>query len=140
MCLRPSCGGNCKFRTSNRFGDITIADFKNKEAVLPHLKDHRNYSTIVVNSKKGDEVFKKLSNKMDILRCAIDDVKKYNPLFYRHTTDNKFRNEFFKDYQDGLTMDALIDKYVSNQKPRFKQRIAMLIPYGFKNWYRNHHN
>ena len=57
LCLRKSCGENCKFRNRNRMSDITIADFKGKLKVFPNMFDHRNYSTIIFNSKKGDSVF-----------------------------------------------------------------------------------
>lgn len=140
LCLRPSCGSNCKFRSPNRLGDITIADFKNKNGVFPKLKDYKNYSTIVVNSEKGDTVFNELQNKMNILSCEIEDIKKYNPLFYKYTNDNPRRDEFFKDYSNGLKIGLLINKYSSNQKPSNKQLIKDLIPYRFKVWYRNLHN
>lgn len=140
LCLRPSCGSNCKFRSSNRLGDITIADFKNKSGIFPKLKDYKNYSTIIVNSEKGDIVFNELHNKMSILSCEIEDIKKYNPLFYKHTKDNPRRDEFFEDYLNGLEIDLLINKYSSNQKQRNKQLIKDLIPYRFKVWYRNLHN
>ena len=137
LCLRPSCASNCKFRCSNRLGDITIADFKNKELVFPRLMDYRNYSTIVVNSKKGDLVFNILKNYMKVLPCKLDDIKRYNPLFYKHTDDNPLRNDFFKDYTNGVKMEELVDKYIA--KPNIS-KITILkefIPYRIKAWYRN---
>lgn len=137
LCLRPSCGINCRFRTSNRQGDITIADFKNKKNVFPKLKDYRNYSSIVINSKRGDIVFKKLHNNMDILPCTLDDIKENNPLFYKHTNSNPLRDDFFKDYIEGQAIDLLIKKYLVKIKPNIFHKIYDLMPYCFKIYYRN---
>lgn len=138
LCLRPSCGSNCKFRTSNRLSDITIADFKNKSGVFPKLRDHRNYSTIVVNSSKGLAVFNGMRDRMTMLDCDLDDIKRHNPLFYRQTTDNQLRDEFFNDYSNGLEMDLLIKKYLPPQREfGRKQCYKNFIPYRLKMWYRN---
>jgi coenzyme F420-reducing hydrogenase beta subunit len=137
LCLRPSCANNCKFRSINRMGDITIADFKNKEWVFPKLMDYRNYSTIVVNSKKGDFIFKILQNRMKVLPCELDDIKRYNPLFYKYTKDNPLRNDFFKDYTNGVKMEELINKYISKQGTSKIALFKDFIPYRIKAWYRN---
>ena len=118
LCLRNSCQSNCRFRTANRMGDITIGDFKNKDKVFPKLKDYRNYSTIVVNSRKGDVVFKQLKERMDIIPCDIEDIKKYNPLFYRTTYDNPLRDQFFYDFVQGMEIDELVEKYKTKYKEK----------------------
>lgn len=137
LCLRPSCGRNCKFRSINRFSDITIADFKNKSDVFPKLRDSKNYSTIIVNSMKGSKVFKGLQKNMNILACELDDIKKYNPLFCKHTKDNPLRNEFFIDYIEGVELDLLVKKYSSKRVSKIKQFFKDIIPHRFKVWYRS---
>jgi coenzyme F420-reducing hydrogenase beta subunit len=137
LCLRPSCANNCKFRSSNRLGDITIADFKNKEGVFPRLMDYKNYSTVVVNSKKGDLIFNILQNRMKVLPCELDDIKRYNPLFYRHTKDNPQRKDFFKDYTSGVKMEELINKYIPKQRTSKIAAFKDFIPYIIKLWYRS---
>ncbi len=95
-CLRPSCGENCIYRNENRVGDITIADFKGLEEVFPYLSgDKKNFSTIVCNTSKGFSVVEKLKPEMRMYKCNIEDVKQYNPLFYRQTWNSKNRNNFF---------------------------------------------
>lgn len=132
LCLRDSCQSNCQFRNVNRMGDITIADFKAKRKIFPNLIDYRNYSTIVVNTKKGNEVYNDLNQKMDIYPCDIEDIKKYNPLFYRTTKGNAFRNDFFDDFENGMKMKNLISKYVSRKDKSIKDHIKKVIPFKVK--------
>jgi coenzyme F420-reducing hydrogenase beta subunit len=134
LCLRSSCQSNCKYRTSNRMGDLTIADFKNKSRVFPKVKDYKNYSTIVVNSKKGDIIFSKLDERMDIIYCDLEDIKRYNPLFYRTTYDNLLRDQFFEDFVKGMGIEELIEKYIPNKNRRRWGLLKDLIPYRCKQW------
>jgi len=134
LCLRPSCGNNCKFRTEKRLGDITIADLKGKNRVFPKLMDYRNYSAVVVNSEKGDEVFHRLSERMDILTFDLAQLEKYNPLFSMTTSDNPLRSSFFKDFQEGLDIATLARKYVPVRSLGQLDRIKDFVPYRLRSW------
>ena len=99
-CLRKSCGKNCIYRTKNRLGDITIGDFKGLTKIFPNLIGcKKNYSTIVVNTKKGEKIIELLNINMQILECSIQDIEKYNPLFSRHTYFSEKRDDFFEAYK-----------------------------------------
>jgi len=131
LCLRRSCAENCRFRNAGRFGDLTLGDFKNRERVFPRLMDYRNYSTVVVNTKKGERVFHIVSKSMKVLQCSIEQVKRYNPLFYRQTETNNLRDNFFRDYLSGNTLDQLVLRY-TNKKSRGMRFLKDLIPYRTK--------
>lgn len=132
--LRPSCSDNCPFRNQQRQGDITIADFKGLTSVFPHLLGaKKNYSTIVVNTNKGADVVSQLSQTMNILPCALDDIKKYNPLFCTHTWSSKGRDCFFADFIQ--SPDAAIENWTSPAQvcPRtIKGILQELIPEGLR--------
>ena len=99
-CLRKSCGENCRYRNQNRTGDITIADFKGLHNIFPNLIGcKRNYSTIVINSPKGESILPDLTKSMSMLEASVDDVVKYNPLFDHHTWFSKDRDKFFQDFK-----------------------------------------
>lgn len=132
LCIRPSCQGNCRYRNKNRLSDITIADFKGKSRIFPLDKDSRNYSTIVINSEKGESVFKNLHNRMKILECEMKDIEKYNPLFFKHTQDNYNRDNFFKDYINGISINELTSKYTKKEKRALINKVKKAIPYRFK--------
>lgn len=100
LCLRPCCGKNCEFRSENRQGDITIADFKGLADVFPNLRfSKKNFSTIVANTNKGKEIALRLKDTSIMYHVSTEDIKKYNPLFYRQTWFSEKRDAFFKDYR-----------------------------------------
>ena len=97
--LRPSCGENCKYRDIRRMGDITIADFKGLTKIYPDLLGtKRNWSTVVSNTKKGELISSSLCTTMQVRRCSIDDIIKYNPLFAHQTKSSENRKYFFEDF------------------------------------------
>ena len=104
LCIRKSCGEHCIFRNENRQGDITIADFKHIEKVSKEfVSSDKNYSTIVLNTAQGKDLFDSLNERMDLREVDIDIIKKYNPLFYRHTISAHNRDAFFNDYNENHT-------------------------------------
>ena len=128
LCLRDSCGDICRYRKPIRYSDITIADFKGNL----NIKDPRRYSTIITNSKKGENVLKILNKRMNLYDYNIELIKKNNPLFFHTTYENPKRNEFFNDFTKGLSIEDLVVKYVPKQKFKIKNFIVKLIPYDIK--------
>lgn len=130
LILRKSCAENCRYRHEKRMGDITIADLKKKNIVLPQCyQDFRNFSTIVVNSEKGKRLVEQLSKDNIIFECSIDSVKKYNPLFYTGAKGNENRDAFFEKYtsQDKV---KVIQQYTKPAKPDgFICEIQERLPY-----------
>ncbi len=99
-CLRPSCNAACTFRKEQREGDLTIADFKGLHQIFPSLSGTvKNYSTIVANTTKGKQVAALLEKSMRVRYCDVEDVKKHNPLYCRHTYSSNTRDNFFKEFQ-----------------------------------------
>lgn len=134
LCLRSSCGENCKFRKRNRLGDLTIADFKGKFNIFPRMMDHRNYSTIVVNSQKGNSVYRNLQSSMKTLRCSLDDIERFNPLFFKTTKENAHRKKFFEAYSVEPDIDGLIRQFVP-ARPTWKKYVGLkdiFIPFHLK--------
>lgn len=111
ICLRKSCGENCKFRNINRQGDFTIADFNEKYKAFPKLNDYRNYSTIVFNNEQGRRLIPYLQNNMNLYGCDLEHICKYNPLFCKTTKGNQRRDDFFKEYVEGKSIVDLVEKY-----------------------------
>ena len=130
LCLRKSCGYNCKYRNSNRQGDITIADFKGLEAVFPRLKGSKfNYSTVVANTAKGKSVVNQIKKEMEMHKCSVDDVIRYNPLFSHQTWFSEDRDMFFCDFTED--QHAAMEKWTipaKESKTTFKRRLYGFLP------------
>ena len=118
LCLRASCGENCKFRNKNRLGDLTIADLKAKHSIFPYMIDNRNYSTIAVNSKKGEMVLAAIGKQMKMYPLPMSAIKKYNPLFFETTKGNSNRDLFFEDFVNSSDFGDVFPKYVSKEPRR----------------------
>ena len=133
--LRPSCGDNCKYRNSQRQGDITIADFKGMPIIFPELRfSKKNWSTIIINSERGEHCVNQLSQSMEIKNISLDDVVRFNPLFSHQTkaiSDRElFFNEFKKDKQSAIkkwTMPMVF------HKTTFRKKVQFLLPQGLLN-------
>lgn len=132
LCLRDSCGEHCLFRTNKRWSDITIADFNGLGVVFPNLKDNRGYSTVIINSKVGEAVYERLSKRMEMHECPIEELRKWNPLFFGTTPENRNRNAFFEDFIAGMRISELRKKYVVEKKKISFSWIKEHIPYNIK--------
>ena len=131
LCLRPSCGKNCKFRSEHRQGDVTIADFKGLSTVVPDLNGaKRNYSTIVFHTDKAYKLLPKLRARMDMRPCSIDDIKKYNPLYCGQTWFSENRDLFFRDFVEN-PKNAInqYTKTVTISKLSLKKKMWMALPH-----------
>lgn len=130
LCLRPSCSNNCKFRSADRQGDITIADFKGLDKVFPELGGELyNYSSIIINSQKGEELLSLLSKSMVLHECDKSDIIKYNPLFAGHTWTNSDREIFFDDFIKSPS--EAINKWTlpeTDFKQSWKRKVFRLFP------------
>lgn len=131
VCLRKSCIGICKYRNTNRFSDITMADLNQKMKVLPKNKDYRNYSSVVVNTEKGKEVFNLIQDRLIIYPCNIETIKLINPLFFKNISHNVNRNEFFEKYKQGISIEELSKEFGVNP-PKGIYKIKNYIPFRLK--------
>ncbi len=115
LLIRPSCG-ECKFANKNRVGDLTIADFKKKHELLPEAKGLDNFSTIIVNSEKGQKVFEQLQKYMEIYFVNINDIVNTNPPLRKASNMNKNRDKLFQDLIKGESVDIVLRRYISSPK------------------------
>ena len=133
--LRPSCGENCKYRSEDRQGDITIADFKGLTSVFPELAGtKRNYSAIVFDSSKFENIIEKLKLNMEVKCADIDDIKQYNPLFYKQTFFSKNRDYFFEQFKnDNFKAIEAYTRECEINKTNLKNKIYNLLPFKIRN-------
>ncbi len=132
LCLRGSCGEHCRYRHINRYGDFTIADFNAFPAVFPDIKDGRNYSTLICNTKKASNLVPILDKRLVLLSCPIEKIMQYNPLLVRSTPENPYRTACLEDFEKGFSVKELVIKYVAKPRLFTLSGIKQYIPYKIK--------
>lgn len=112
--LRESCH-TCKYTSSHREGDITLADFWGYQ---PSCFKMRNYnkgiSVLAANSDKGIDLFDKIKNSLNFEAVSLEAAFKTNKSFSEPYAIAKEKlNDFWNDYDNGLSTDKLCKKYVT---------------------------
>ena len=109
VCLRDSCY-DCKFKKKIRKSDITLADFWGIGNVDKDLNDNKGISLVIVNSKKGQELFEKINKKLIYKIVDFEEAIKYNPNMTKSTKIQSKREKFFNDLNNNK-LDSLVKKY-----------------------------
>lgn len=108
LCLRPSCY-DCSFKNKVRRSDITLADFWGVKNVLPEMDDDKGTSLIIIHSKKGQEIFEKISGSLDFIKTDIDKAILYNSSMIKSVEIPSRRKDFFATMNKNPT--KAINKY-----------------------------
>lgn len=102
---------NCKFKGTKdgekREADITLADFW---GVPKELFNEKGVSLVVINTKKGKELFSKIKDKIFTKGVSLERGIEGNPSFHKSCIRPKERDMFYKEI-DNLTFKELSDKY-----------------------------
>lgn len=104
--LRPSCY-NCRYRSTERSSDITIADFWGIDKILGKT-DNRGYSMIAANTEKGKELTELLKESGELI--PVDKEKVLWRIREPISTCKLDRKEFWELYKN-KGYSALVDKY-----------------------------
>ena len=97
--LRPSCH-NCSFKGFPRRSDITLADFWGVEKIYPELYNQNGTSLVIINSKKGNEVFESVNNDLIYSECDFNESIKYNSPALISVKPHSKRSNFFKKVRE----------------------------------------
>ena len=96
LCLRPSCY-DCHFKTQVRRSDITLADFWGIERISPQMDDDKGTSLVVLQSKKGEELFKKIAHLLVLTETDVNVALSYNSAMIKSASIPSNRKVFFAD-------------------------------------------
>lgn len=119
LCLRPSCS-NCSSKSGKSKSDITIADFWEIQHLHPDFDDDKGCNLILINSKKGLNLFNKL--ECDKIETDFNTAIKYNPSYFKSVTEPKYRKYFFENFDKyGFEVHQ---KILKKQQPSLLRRIA----------------
>lgn len=95
-CLRESCY-ECKFTNYQRPSDITIGDFWGIEKYYPELDDNLGISLMMINSKKGLDLFDYIKN--DIIYFESNEKEISQPQLNHPYPKAKTFDQFWDDYR-----------------------------------------
>jgi coenzyme F420-reducing hydrogenase beta subunit len=109
LCLRPSCY-NCHSKSIHRNSDITLADFWGIDNIDKTMNDNKGTSLVFINSEKGNDLFKSITESTVYKEVNIEEAIKYNPSSYQSVKEPKRRTEFMNDI-NRLSMKKLANKY-----------------------------
>lgn len=109
--LRPSCY-NCKFSELPRNADISLGDFWGVEGKYEEFKDDKGTSIVLLNTKKGIELFEKIKDNLYYKEnCDLTYAIEHNPCICGHVNEPKNRKNFFEEFEK-LSFDELIKKNI----------------------------
>lgn len=103
--IRPSCS-ECIYKELPLIADITLADFWGV-----NLRDNKDTdggtSLVVINSKKGEELFNRIKSRIFMEGKCIEDAVPGNMCIYHSIIHGVNRNKFMKDLDSMNIMENL---------------------------------
>lgn len=123
---RPSCH-TCEFAEKERVSDITFGDCWGIEKIIPNMDDNKGTSLIMVNTTKGQQMFEKISDKLDFKQFDRKDALIYN--HHKPKKPNVNRGDFFAEL-DKVDIEVLFKKYLNKTKRRVS--LGRFVPSNLK--------
>lgn len=97
LICRPSCE-KCNFTNTRRASDITIGDYWGIDKVNSSFEDNLGVSTILLNSKKGVELFDRIKDQTTIVSTTLNDS--IQDCMQRRAKSSYRRDLFWADYKN----------------------------------------
>lgn len=122
--IRPSCH-ECTSKPIN--ADFVLGDYWGIEKYHKDFDDDKGTSCIIINSKKGQEIFKKCKD-IKTLKSSYEMMKENNPAFYKSAPYNELTTLFIKDFKT-KSFESIINKYLSpdTHLQYIKRRISEIV-------------
>lgn len=114
--LRPSCH-KCIFKGRNRGSDITIGDYWGVHTRFPAYDDDLGVGLVIVNNERGNEVWGKITNTLDVLKSDIEHAAKYNHSYANSVPSHPKREQFFSDL-NAMEFEKVMEKYCADEALR----------------------
>lgn len=111
LILRPSCF-KCDFKHGkNCCSDITLCDYWRVRRDYPSLYNRNGVSGVILNTQKGEIVWKEVEACFDTQSILIHDLYRSNESLYKAVDANTFRMSFFSEYTRNEDIISLLVKY-----------------------------
>lgn len=120
--MRPSCH-NCPYTNLNRVGDLTIADCRGVESVLPDINSFNGVSLVLINTEKGKWLFAEMRNAVS--SYPVDISKFMQPPLNKPCVPSSSRATFWNEFNRAGLLNAV--KKTFGRFYFVKQRIKDLL-------------
>lgn len=117
---RESCY-KCQYARAERVSDITIGDYWGIEDEHPEFYSEKGVSCVLINTTKGEEIFKKIKDKAICIESTLEKVSHQNGNLNHPTNRNSIRDYIY----NGINDKGLNDFFSDNMK--FKIRFVDVI-------------
>lgn len=124
--LRPSCY-DCQSKSLSRSSDITLADFWGIENMEPSLDDDKGISLVFINTKKGENLFASILEKIIKREVDVLNAVQYNPSAYKSVQWTQERETFMKEIFVG-DFRKVVNQYTKEKwYSKIVKRIKLII-------------
>lgn len=120
---RDSCD-KCKFKKFDRVSDITIGDYWGIERLDSKLDDKKGISLVLLNTKKGKELFKKIEKNAKVVKTEYE--KCVQPALKENVSFQKKVDQFWNDYEH-MSLSKIYHKYDDTLLIKIKKLIKKII-------------
>ncbi|HCB96140.1 MAG TPA: hydrogenase [Ruminococcus sp.] len=113
ICSRPSCY-DCKFRKETRVSDLTVFDCWDITRYVKDLEDDdKGYTAVIIQSHKGAEMLKKVSDKLTVYPADVNLLfHKDGHMAFQNPQCHKDRKLYFEMLNSGITIDKAVKKTI----------------------------
>lgn len=122
LIMRTACE-RCPFACISRVGDITLGDFWGIENVLPEIDDNKGVSAVLINTEKGERLFKKIESGLEVYEVTAAQISDRQPNLSKPSRRSVKAEAFKKDFES-LPFENVLKKYTN---VGLKRRIISLI-------------
>lgn len=124
--FRESCY-NCKFANKDRVADITLGDFWNSEELGFFGGSNKRISVVLINSEKGEEVWKRIQRKVKHKKVDWEIAAKGNSNLYKSSDKPMDYMAYgkIKNYMNFFDMEK-------ESKVNLEKEIFNMLPFGLK--------
>ena len=141
LTYRPCCY-NCEFVKDNTMGDLTVADFWATRVKYQDMDDNKGISLVIINNKKGEEIFNKIKNEYVCKKIPYEDaflgnhvrpvdIKTERQLIFEEIPNNSASKVLSKYAKKSKSEKALKNKGIKNKVkkvvPKSIKRVAKKI-------------
>lgn len=127
--LRPSCY-ECKWASTERVGDITLADFWGIEKVTDKWDRTNHPSLVILNTTRGQVAFNQIKPHIDYIFTTREEAIRRNGCLVKPTKKTEARKIFYNDLK-ALPFAEVVKRHLSEKHTMFK-KLYYAVPFSLR--------